>query len=217
MSVMYKNQLLVPTINLWPYVIVGEGTQHLWDHQFCPWAKELGMFCGQSCSRRTHSIVNSMFAFFETQDGKGQHSWWRKQWCPGLRNLPCSCFTAPSVAFQWQSWSYCCFEVVVHLACPKRWSQGDLVDRILSFWQRADMFGHLACRMTAWAVFWTKPLLRLHAKCSFYSPACRAHVVSVFIEADFTPWQVEGEVFQPDPHAFSKSFSYQSRSEQNSE
>lgn len=41
--------------------------------------------------------------------------------------------------------------------------------------------------------FWTKPWLLLHAKRSLYSPACRACVVSVFMEADFAHWQVGGK------------------------
>lgn len=41
--------------------------------------------------------------------------------------------------------------------------------------------------------FWTKPWLLLHAKCSLYSPVCRAHAVSVFMEADFARWQVGGK------------------------
>lgn len=59
--------------------------------------------------------------------------------------------------------------------------------------------------------FWTKPWLLLHAKCSLYSPACRAHAVSVFMEADFACWQVGGKVCQTAPCAFCSSFSCQSR------
>lgn len=77
--------------------------------------KGWGWSASLSSSGRAYSIVGSMFAFLDTQDGKGQRNLWRKGWRSGLWNLLCGCFAAPSGALQLQSWRCCRFEAMVPL------------------------------------------------------------------------------------------------------
>ena len=189
------------TINLSVYFILGEGTWHVERKRFSPQPRagdrlpaRLDPAGHRALSAACLLSLKPRMKRASIIYGGSDEVQACETCCAVVSLLPlglCSGRAEGAVALRW--WSSCC-----------RGKE----QLCLTIWPAARHLGQK---------YWTKPWPPLHAKCSLYSPACRAHVISAFLKADFACGQVEGDVCQPAPHAFISSFSYQSRWGQNSE